>query len=477
MARCSKEDKDKRLLEISLRNNMVKRLHIPYAGYLVCVGLIDIFCIWFKTYSIVRQPLFERTQEGFPSTSLHDNQNRISLIISFWAEHELENKQQQEQQQKPHAAHRQEVEAAMLVNLQNPHLDQLVVILDSVREGTTNCQTFVDHMTQRFNSIPQAVSVSTSTSASLLRKKGKSNLLKLACIERTQGQPTYFEMFHYATYHPAVTSNIVIVSNTDQVFDETLSQAKPMANDTIFVVSTRGYEANRVPDSVRNQYLSLVGDDGGETSDTYKTKREKGKDFPLRDRCVESMNVGKPERLYSDSWDTYIFHRSILRTTLPMNTTTPFTRMNVRRKAEIYYMNQLGAEYVALHDITRDLLTKVTVWNACSLIRTWHFHMAPKMHHGGDSRHWPMHSGVLGGGYLYYEDYGPEVPYDLTNLTFDPDRRKRNNPRSSLPPPYAFAPMCFGAEECHSDNRQSGLFFHSQPHEDAGQASASKQGQ
>jgi len=375
-------------------------------------------------------------------------ENSISLVVSFWAENE-------DRQQNPHA-HRQEVEAAMLTNLQNPHLDQLVVVLDSVSEGTTNCQTFIDHMAQRFHNITQGVLPSQSGQF--------PRLSKLACIERRQGQPNYFEMFHYATYHSTVTSNIVMMSNADQVFDDTLLHVKPMSKDTIFVLSTRGYEAVRVPTNIRNFYLSLVGDDGADNPEAYKRN---GTNFATQDYCVNNKKVGEPETLYSGSWDTYIFYRSLLRTTLPMNSTKEnyFTRMNFHREPEVYYMNQLSAEQAALYDITHSLQKKVTVWNACSLIRTWHFHLAPKMHHNDDIPNWPIHSDVMGGGYVYYEDYGPYVPSPLKRLKAT--KREPNIPRKYLPPPFAFAPLCFGIKECHSDNFHSGIFLHSEPHVDA----------
>jgi len=450
---------------------MVKRSHLTYAGYLVFLGLFDIYCLWTKSCSVFRrgptlvvdgQPPQLQHLEEFPSSSSPQNQNELSLVVSFWAENETE-------QSKPHA-HRREVEAAMLTNLQNPNLDQLVVILDSVSEGTTTtCQSFIDYMTQRLQNITQTTP--SSSASTLSGKKEEEDLPKLACIERELGQPNYYDLFHYAIYHPSITSSVVIVSNADQVFDETLVHAKSMNEDTIFVLSTHGYEADRVPDSVRNQYLSLVGNDG---SDKPKNK---GKYAPMRNRCVDSMMVGRPEIQYSDSWDTYIFPRSLLKQTLSMKnsttTTSAFTRKNFHRQDEIYYMNQLGAEYVALYDITKDLISNVTVWNACQLIRTWHFHLAPKMHHTGDARHWPIHSGGLGGGYIYYEDYGLEVPHNPGKL--DAHFKMPNTPWAILPPPYAFVPMCLGIKECHSDNRQSGIFFHSQPHEDAVVARAKKQ--
>ena len=57
----------------------------------------------------------------------------ISLITSFFA---VEMNSEELHQH----AHRPEIEAALLVNLQNPHFRQVVVVLDSVTDRTINCQ-------------------------------------------------------------------------------------------------------------------------------------------------------------------------------------------------------------------------------------------------------------------------------------------------------------------------------------------------
>lgn len=85
-------------------------------------------------------------------TTASSGQDGISLLISFWAE-----KERSFGQLNPHA-HRREIEAAMLTNLQNPHLHQVVVILDSVNANTTDCRGFVHYMTQRLDNITRSSS-------------------------------------------------------------------------------------------------------------------------------------------------------------------------------------------------------------------------------------------------------------------------------------------------------------------------------
>ena len=95
----------------------------------------------------------------------------------------------------------------------------------------------------------------------------------------------------------------------------------------------------------------------------------------------------------------------------------------------MYYMNEPGAEYAALHDIMQGLLGKVTVWNACHLIRTWHFHLEPKMHFSNiSSNRWPHITSLNGGGYIIYENFGPIRPRD--GYPMDSNETVANDPVS-----------------------------------------------
>jgi hypothetical protein len=88
--------------------------------------------------------------------------------------------------------------------------------------------------------------------------------------------------------------------------------------------------------------------------------------------------------------------------------------------------------------------------------------LAPKMHHAVDARQWPQHSSRWGGGYVFYQDYGPLIPRD--GITLTSRRREENAPGSQVPPPVAFPPICLDAQSCYSDNRLSGkLFLGEQP--------------
>ena len=71
--------------------------------------------------------------------------------------------------------------------------------------------------------------------------------------------------------------------------------------------------------------------------------------------------------------DTYLFHKSrLLANRIALDDPSLFERENTS-----FYMNERGAENAALHDIAQ-LLNISKVWNACPLIRSWHFHLKSK---------------------------------------------------------------------------------------------------
>ena len=375
----------------------------------------------------------------------------VSLVTSFWALREGDDSQSTSR------GHRQEIEAAMLANLQNPHLQQLVVVLDSVSNQTIDCQGFVKYMTGRVESVSRLDSLHSSPETIRCEKAPRP---ELQCIERnaSSGQPSYLEMFQYATLHPSITSEIVIMSNADQVFDDTVAYAAQIPNDTIFVLSTYGYATSRVPPGLRKQYQNFVGDD---------YNRE------AADRCHKGWTEGDSRKRHSNSWDSYVFQRSLLRNSFTLNDIDSelFKRLNFRREPRAYYMNELAAEYAALHDVTRDLDANVSVWNACKIIRSWHFHLAPKTHHGdGTDPQWPYLSSPWSGGYIFYNDFGPVIPKDSTKLVSDVTIA--NVPGPFVPPPYVSAPVCAGFASCYGMNQKSATLFHSPMWRDAPKVAA-----
>jgi hypothetical protein len=291
--------------------------------------------------------------------SFDENNNNVSLVVGFWAEEDHVD----------HHQHRIEVEAALLSNMDNPFLDQVVVILDSVTDQA-NCQHFLARMESlRLNDRKHYQKKKRAGGGSSLHRAA------LDCINRTQGQPTYKEMFQY-TLSDVVTGRVVILSNTDQVFDETVELARRVKPNVIFVLSTYGYDAKVVPKDVRKYYKTHLG----------------GSDFFQRtdDYCVVQVNYTDTNGNtfgVSWSWDVYIYDRrtvaSVASTVWERNASL-FQRPSLGEGNQLvpFHMNEMGAENAALHDLTygHQSDSDLKVWNLCKLIRTWHFHQKPKTH-------------------------------------------------------------------------------------------------
>lgn len=324
--------------------------------------------------------------------------NKITLVTGFWA---------QPESQTSHP-HRKEIEAALLANLKNPIIDQVLVVLDSITENA-NCQHFVERMNRL-----QA------------EEHSETNTALLTCIEHRGSQPTYLEMFQY-TLHPKVEGNIVMLSNTDQVFDETLLMARNIPPKTIYALSTSGYHTSIVPQHVQQLYHSYVGAPLEEsTTDRCRSLTSK-----------HWMDIGN----FSLSWDTYIFHQRTIRQS--MWKVKHFKRRSFKKNIYFFYMNEMGAENAALHDIVEGLQSSdVTIWNPCKLIHSWHFHLTPKTHRN-DTLIWPPWNGNR---LMYYDRSHPDL-YEASEF---------------VPPPRFTPPLCSTKEECLRHQPRNGAHFQTQ---------------
>ena len=273
-----------------------------------------------------------------------DTSNSISLIVSFWAK-----------VTSAISLRYHEIETALIANLANQHLSQLVVILDSITEED-NCNTFEHKISSLY------AEYHNQTNASI----GK----KLICIPHEHGQPAYFDMFRYVT-HKLVTSRVVIVANADHVFDQTLHLAGLLRTNTVLTLSNHGYytkpsgSAILVPPHIQ-QYYKQAQLFPGETLNGV----------------VDMCNKDVPSRWKGQraSWDAYVFERQLLQGKT-FNDTYFY-----REPHKHFYMNTGGAENAALNDLLklmRDDLPKnesIVAWNGCQYIHAFHYHFAPKYH-------------------------------------------------------------------------------------------------
>ncbi|CAB9528365.1 expressed unknown protein [Seminavis robusta] len=313
----------------------------------------------------------------------------MSLVVGFWAAEENAN----------HHPHRAEIESAMLANLDNPVFDQMVVILDSVTQ-TSSCA----HFLQRMKMLREQSTVTTSRS------------VELTCISVEGSQPNYFEMFNY-TLHPAVTGEIIVMSNADQAFDETINLAKQMKNNQVLVTSTHGYFSPIggtmvVPDKLQMHYNHHVPP-LGEVGSNMTWGRCYVNRF-LREEFEKDGN-------YSDSWDTFIYRKEMIRATLAPH---HFLRTSVQDQNIPFMMNENGAEHSALASLVLNIEPRPILWNVCKQIHSWHFHLAPKTHRTSE-RIWPFFEDTL----IFNGDAGQK---DLMT----------GQPYEYVPKPWKNAKMC-----------------------------------
>ena len=272
------------------------------------------------------------------TTSMYDV--KVSYVTTFWAKI-------RRTEMHPH---RQEVEAALLANIYNPHFDQVVVFLDrEFVKGSEVCH----HFRIKMKNLSLRLFSMTEDEAD------KFLWSKLTCVDVYSGQPTYYQMFKNAV-SDYVTGDIVVMANADQVFDETMAYARHLNPEVLAAIGTRGY----------NDLISADAD--------YYYKEIVGREHP---QYLEPANMKEraPDNCINipGSVDTWIFHKNKLRETLRPE---PFQRRNRGGQVNWFYMNEMGAENAAMWALN-ECYQFQSYYNACDKIHSWHFHLTSKTHH------------------------------------------------------------------------------------------------
>jgi len=336
------------------------------------------------------------------STTVADNHNnrhgkkkkKVSYVTSFWAK-----------KQSPHnnsnnntplfkiIPHRKEIEAALLANIYNPYIDQVVVFLDKnddeEEEEELSCVHFYQDMEELNRQFIEKRTLLSSTNTNNNNYYPNTNTLigggevmdflskKVTCVNLSVGggggggQPTYYQMFQN-TLSDEVTGDIIILANADMVFDDTLSKVRTLKEDVLVVLGTRGFSED-MPSVIREFYDTIVG---GE--ETYSSGGSGGsnKDWDVN-QCKKNPW----------SWDTWIFHKQTLQGKLLQD--TYFQRPTKYRNHEMapFYMNENGAENAALWALEQSYHF-AAVYNACDIIASWSFHLTPRIHHKQGQSRW-----------------------------------------------------------------------------------------
>eukprot|EP00804_Cyclotella_cryptica_P025529 CCRYP_012014-RA/>CCRYP_012014-RA protein AED:0.34 eAED:0.34 QI:0/-1/0/1/-1/1/1/0/304 len=236
------------------------------------------------------------------------------------------------------------MEAALLVNIHNPHFDQIVVFLDGVSKAGTTCDDFLRHMRELDGKVGLTVLERTDPFS------------KVSCVNVLGDQPNYFQMFNNTLQEDVVLGDVVVLSNADQAFDDSVAIARYVNPNVLVVLGTRGFPLGEIPPIIQHFYVTLVGEE-------YLPKQG---GTPVDNMCATNPY----------SWDTWIFDKSVLRGRLKEE---HFQRPLANKKMITFSMNEMGAENAALWAL-QQAFPFSSLYNACDKIRSWSFHLTPKTH-------------------------------------------------------------------------------------------------
>ena len=323
----------------------------------------------------------------------------VSYVTSFWA------KKLNDTASNPH---RREVEAALMANIHNPYFDQIVVFLDGVSEQS-NCVHFLGDMRD----------IDVNLGLNVLEQD--DSIAKVTCIDVEGSQPPYYSMF-MNSLSDVVLGDVVVMANADQAFDYSIALAHTINPDVLAVLGTRGYSEN-MPQFTKYFYRTLVGDE-------YLSNT--GKDI-IGGTVGVNICSSSPY-----SWDTYIFHKNALKGKLKEK---DFLRPNKNNEMVHFYMNEMGAENAALWALQQTSFT--SLYNACDVIHSWHFHLTPKTHKEHESPWKKVGNGPFG-----------SVPYPwggYEQTTCTGRKKKRCRPGHPIP---SKTPKCVADKNCFLDENE-----------------------
>jgi hypothetical protein len=379
---------------INVHQETVIEKHLPSSAAITSPHLRHRSLQVFNRLRSYLDPKSITLREHPTSTPPQQHSTKVSYVTSFWA------KSPNEVEVNPH---RREVEAALLTNIHNPHLDQIVVFLDTAQpqpqqpqqnndaaiiseSESSSCDQFYQDMMTLTHQVFQ---MSIASANEILKK--------LTCVNVFTGQPTYYQMFTN-TLSEIVTGDIVILANADMVFDDTMSLVRGLHPEVLVVLGTSGF-SNSIPVTIKNIYEQVVG-----TDYTTKYNSEQLNEWGIN-RCMDRESKW--------SWDTWIFHKQKLMGKLNED---HFKRRIQSNERVPFHMNENGAENASLWAI-QQAYPFASIYNACERIHSWHFHLTPKTHTVREIGWWNVDPESVPrpwGGYMYPEGkrtgYPPKDP-------------------------------------------------------------------
>eukprot|EP00984_Skeletonema_dohrnii_P015372 scaffold6625_cov117-Skeletonema_dohrnii-CCMP3373.AAC.9 len=286
---------------------------------------------------------------------------KVSYVTSFWAK-------ERHTTIHPHP-HRREIEAALLANIYNPHIDQVVVFLDGVTSGDDNVEEEFKSSCVHFHQDMAEINHQFLHTSSSTNTHGVDPMSKVTCVNVITGQPTYHQMFLNALSN-VVTGDIVIVANADMAFDDSIAKARKLKENVLLVLGTRGFSPDTMPIWTR-QFYDVIA---------------RAENLQLKDSVLDQCKVNPR------TWDTWIFHKEAIQGQLQEE---HFQRPNNNNEMTSFYMNENGAENAALWAVEQ-CPSLATTYNACDEVLSWSFHLTAKTHHSQGQTIWPKGDGGVG---------------------------------------------------------------------------------
>ena len=292
------------------------------------------------------QPAGSLSQPALPQISLltsHYSVGLAEILESFDAA------QLTQQQRLGTLGHYHEAEAALVANRLNPELREVVVVYDSVTPQD-NCT----HLAKRLDAA--------------LHSLGSPAASDFACVDRVHGQPSYREMFEYAS-SLEFKGKVVVMGNTDGATDSTIGRLSGLQEGVVVVLSATGQFDSPEGAPVARVYEKLVGPLCAERP----TSRCLVSDVERHAAAQRAVADGRPdewrlftfpERLYS--WDAYAFR-------------PPLPRLSEFLLPDEVFMNHIGGENRAGLALM-DALGTPALPNACGHINWHHMHCNAKAH-------------------------------------------------------------------------------------------------
>ena len=245
--------------------------------------------------------------------------------------------------------HYHEAEAAIVANRLNTELSEVVVVYDSVTPQD-NCT----HLAKRLD-------------AALL-SLGSPAAADFVCVDRVHGQPSYREMFEYAS-RLQFKGKVVVMGNTDGATDSTIGRLSGLQKGVVVVLSATGQFDSPEGAPVARVYEKLVGPLCAERPTSRclvsDVERQAAAQKAVADGRLDEWRLFTfPERLYS--WDAYAFR-------------PPLPPLSQFLLPDEIFMNHIGGENRAGLALMHALGTP-SLPNACGHINWHHLHCNAKAH-------------------------------------------------------------------------------------------------